>query len=125
MAKILSTDCMSCITGVYKAIENSNLTPEKNQDQSDNELRHSHISLAEFGLDNKNTEINFALSQKTKFLGMEIDLVKITLSLITEKAQKVAKICQNLLRSHFITLLQLTKFIGFLSSTIQVVERFS
>ena len=69
MAKILSTDCMSCITGVYKAIENSNLTPEKNQDQSDNELRHSHISLAEFGLDNKNTEINFALMSENKIPG--------------------------------------------------------
>ena len=123
MAKILSTDCMSCITGVYKAIENSNLTPEKNQDQSDNELRHSHTSLAEFGLDNKNTEINFALMSENKIPGNGNRLSQN--HFIIEKAQKVAKICQNLLRSHFITLLQLTKFIGFLSSTIQVVERFS
>ena len=60
---------------VYKVIENSNLSPEKDQYQSDNifgryvdfelhntrsshEPRHSHISPAEFGLYNKYKKIN-------------------------------------------------------------------
>ena len=61
--------------GVYKVIENSNLSPEKDQHQSDNlfgryvdfeshnmrslhEPRQSHISPAEFGLYNKHKETN-------------------------------------------------------------------
>ena len=60
--------------------------------------------------------------QKIEFLGMEIDSIKMTLSLTPEKVQKVVKTCQNLLRSHFTTLLELTRVVGLLSSTIQAVE---
>ena len=73
-------------TGVYKVIENSNLTPEKNQHQSDNifgryvefelhntrsshESRHGHISLAEFELYNKFKEINFAPMSENRISG--------------------------------------------------------
>ena len=59
---------------------------------------------------------------KIEFLGMEIDSIKMTFSLTPEKVQKVVKTCQNLLRSHSTTLLDLTRFVGLLSSTIQEVE---
>ena len=60
--------------------------------------------------------------QKIEFLGMETDLIKMTLSLAPEKVQKVVKTCQNLLRSHSTTLLELARVIGLLSSTIQAME---
>ena len=60
--------------------------------------------------------------QEIKFLGMETDSIKMTLSLTPEKVQKVVKTCQNLLRSHSTTLLEFTKVVGLLSSTIQAVE---
>ena len=60
--------------------------------------------------------------QKIKFLGMETDSIKMTLSLTPEKVQKVVKTCQNLLRSHSTTLLEFTRVMGLLSSTIQAVE---
>ena len=44
------------------------------------------------------------------------------LSLTPEKIQKFVKTCQNLLRSHSITFLELTRVIGLLSSTIQAAE---
>ena len=125
-------------TGVYKVTENSNLTPDKNQDQSDNifgryvnfeshntrsshESRDGNISPAEFELYNKYNEILHSC-QKIEVLGMEIDSIKMTLSLTPQKLQKVVKTCQNLLRSHSITILELTRVIGLLSSTIQAVE---
>ena len=49
-------------------------------------------------------------------------LIKMALSLTPEKVQKVVKACQNLLRSHSTTLLELTRVIGVLSLTIQAVE---
>ena len=70
-------------------------------------LRHNHISPAEFGIYNKCKEINFALMSEIEFLGIEMDSVKITFSLTTEKVQ---------------TLLELTKFVGLLSSILQAVE---
>ena len=60
--------------------------------------------------------------QKIEFLVMETDLIKMTFSLTPQKVQKVVKTCQNLLRSYYITLLELTKVIGFLSSIVQAVE---
>ena len=60
--------------------------------------------------------------QKTKFLGMEIDSMKMTLPKRPEKVQKVVKTCQNLLRSHCTTLLELTRVVGLISSTIEAVE---
>ena len=47
--------------GVYKVIKNSNLSPEKDQVQSNKELRRSHISPTEFGLSRKCKEVHFAL----------------------------------------------------------------
>ena len=60
--------------------------------------------------------------QEIKFLGMETDSIKMTLSLTPEKVQKVVKTCQNFLRGHSTTLLELTRVVGLLSSTIQAVE---
>ena len=98
-----------------KLFKNSSLSPEKNQHQSDHiygryvdfklhytrsshESRHSQISSAEFGLYNKYKEINFASMSENKIS------------------------CQNLLRRHSTTLLELNRVIGLLSSTIQAVE---
>ena len=53
---------------------------------------------------------------------MEIDSIKMALSLTPEKVHKVVKTCQNLFRSHSTTLLKLTRVIGLLSSTKQAVE---
>ena len=103
--------------GVYKVVETSNLSLEKEQYQSDNifgryvdfeshntrsshDPRHSDISPAEFGLYNEYKQINLAPMSKIEFLGMEIDSIKMTMSLTAEKVQKVVKTCQNLLRSH-------------------------
>ena len=81
--------------GVYKVIENLNLSPEKNQHQSDNifgryvdieshntrsshESRRGHISPSEFGLYNEHKEINFDFT-------VEMDLIKLTLSQTSKK----------------------------------------
>ena len=72
--------------GVCKAIENPNLSPEKDQYQNDNifgryvdfeshnttnshEPGHSHVSPAEFGLYNKCKEINFAPMSENRISG--------------------------------------------------------
>ena len=48
--------------------------------------------------------------QKIEFLGMEIESIKMTLSLTPEKLQKVVKTCQHLLRSHPTILLELITY---------------
>ena len=90
--------------------------------KSSRELRHSYISPAEFGFYNKYKEINFSLMSENRIFGSEIDSIKMTLSLPSEKVQKVAKTCENLLRSHSTNLLESTRVVGLLSSTIQAVE---
>ena len=59
---------------------------------------------------------------ENRIFGSEIDSIKMTLSLPSEKVQKVAKTCENLLRSHSTNLLESTRVVGLLSSTIQAVE---
>ena len=46
---------------------------------------------------------------ENRFVGMEIDSIKMTLSLTTKKVQKVVKTCQNFVRSYSTTLLELVK----------------
>ena len=53
---------------------------------------------------------------------MEKDSIKMTLSLSPEKAQKVAKTCQSLVRNYSTTPLKLANVVGLLLSTIQAVE---
>ena len=114
-------------------------SPQKDQYQSDNIFqryvdfeshntrsshipRHSHISPADFGFIINIKKSILHPCHKIEFLEMEIDSIKMTFSLTPEKVQKVVKTCQNLLRSHSTTLLDLTRFVGLLSSTIQEVE---
>ena len=95
---------------VYKVIENSNLSPEKDQYQSDNifgryvdfeshntrcshEPRHSHISLAEFGLYNKHKETNFALMSENRIFGNRDRFNQNDLVIDTREG---AKSCQDL-----------------------------
>ena len=76
-------------TGVYKVTGNSNLTPEKNQHQSENIFasyddfdshntrsshESSHISPAEFYINIKKSILHPC--QKIEFLGIEIDSSK-------------------------------------------------
>ena len=103
--------------GVYKVIENSNLSSEKDQCQSDNifgqyvdfelhntrnshQPRHSHISPAELGFIINIKKSMLHPCQKIEFLRMELDSIKVTLSMTPEKVQKLVKTCQNNLRSH-------------------------
>ena len=108
--------------GVCKVIKNSNLTPEKNQHQKDTifgyvdlsyTIQEAHMSQDQF----------LHPCQKIEFLGMESDSIKMTLLSTTAKIQKIVQTCQNLLRSHSTTFLELTKVIILLSSTIQAVDR--
>ena len=126
---------------VYKVIENSDLTHEKNQKQNDNifgryvyfephntkslhKSRHSHMSPAEFGLRNQYCikKSILYLCQNIIFLGMEIDSIKITLSFTPDKVQKVIKTSQNFLRSHSSTILEMTRVKDLLSLTIQTID---
>ena len=76
----------SSTTGVYKVIENFNVSPEKNQHQIDNifwryvdfeshnwksshKSRHGHTSPTEFGLYNRYKEINFVSTSENKISG--------------------------------------------------------
>ena len=54
-------------------------------------------------------------------LGLKIDTHTITLALTEEKIEKVILKCQNLLSHPQTTVLELTKFIGLMSSTVQAV----
>ena len=66
--------------------------------------------------------LSFSPMPENIISGMEIDSIKMTLSLTPEKVQKVVQTCQNLLRSHSTTVLELNMVIGLLSSTIQAVK---
>ena len=92
--------------GVYKVIANSNLIPEKNQHQRDNifgqyvdtESPNTRSYTVIYLQQNLGFIINIRksilhLCQKIEFLRMEIDLIKTTLPLTTEKVQKVVEAC--------------------------------
>ena len=129
----------SSTKSVYKVIENSNLSPEKDQYQSDDifgryvgfeshntrsshKQRHCHISPAEFGLYNKYEEINFAPMPENRISGNGDRFNQNDFIIDTREGKKVVKTCQNLLRSHSTTLLELTRVVDLLSSAIEAVE---
>ena len=58
-------------------------------------------------------------SQKREFLGVKIDTHTMTLALTEEKIEKVILKCQNLLSHPQTTVLELTKLIGLMSSTLK------
>ena len=60
----------------------------------------SHISPAELGFIINIKKSMLHPCQKIEFLRMELDSIKITLSLTPEMVQKLVKTCQNHLRSH-------------------------
>ena len=60
-------------------------------------------------------------TQRMQFLGAAVDSLIMTLSLSENKASKVQKQCQELLQKTQVLILELTKLIGLLSSTIQAV----
>ena len=125
--------------GVYKIAKNNNLSPENNQHQGDDvfgeyvdfesrntkssqELRHSHIFPAEFGLYSKYKEIDFAPMPENRISRNRNRFNQNDLSLTPEKVQKVVKTCQKCLRNNSKALLELIRVISLLSSTIQGVE---
>ena len=62
-----------------------------------------------------------APTQRIKFLEVTVDSLIMTLSLPEKKVSKVQKQCQELLQKAQVSILELTKLIGLLSSTIQAV----
>ena len=60
-------------------------------------------------------------TQRIEFLGVTVDSLIMTLSLPKKKVSKVQKQCQELLQKTQVSILELTKLIGLLSSTIQAV----
>ena len=63
----------------------------------------------------------FTPIQQIEFLGMLVDSVKLSLSLTKEKREYIQKTCQELYNCPTMSILQLTKLIGLLSSTAQAV----
>ena len=61
------------------------------------------------------------LVQKIEFLGLKVNSVNLEISLTDEKVQKVKTKCQNLLTEPATSILELTRVIGLLTSTIQAV----
>ena len=60
-------------------------------------------------------------TQRTEFLGVTVDSLIMTLSLPEKKVSKFQKQCQKLHQKTQVSILELTKLIGLLSSTIQAV----
>lgn len=70
--------------------------------------------------------INFLMSvlvpaTKMEFLGFVIDSQALTLALPRDKIRRVKKECQDLLESPLVSVRQLAKVLGHLTSTIQAV----
>ena len=61
------------------------------------------------------------LLEENDFLGLKIDTHTMTLALTKEKMEKLILKCQNLLSHPQTTVLELTKLIGLMSSTVQAV----
>ena len=59
--------------------------------------------------------------QEIEFLGLTINSVTLVLSLNKTKIQKVVSECQKLLKNPQTSILELTRLIGLLTSTIQAV----
>ena len=59
--------------------------------------------------------------QEIEFLGLKINSINLEISLTEEKIQKVKTKCQNLLTEQETSILELTRVIGLLTSTIQPV----
>ena len=60
-------------------------------------------------------------TQRIEFLGVTVDSLTMTLSLPEKKVSRVQKQCQELLQKTQVSILELTKLIGLLSSIIQAV----
>ena len=59
--------------------------------------------------------------QEIEFLGLTVNSVKMTLSLPEQRIKRIQDQCQDLHVKGFVTVLELTKLIGLLASTIQAV----
>ena len=59
--------------------------------------------------------------QKIEFLGLLVDSLNMSLSLTPEKLMKVTSQCLEMYKTEKVSILQLTKLLGFLSSTAQAV----
>ena len=60
-------------------------------------------------------------SQSIEFLGFQINSTNLTLQLPGEKLRKIRKTCQNLLGKTEISVRELSKFLGLLTSSIQAI----
>ena len=84
--------------------------------------QHSVIFLLQhlgFVINSKNCVLE--PTQKVEFLGMIVNSKTMTLSLPQEKVQKIKSQCPDVYSAQEITLLELTRLLGTLTSTIQVI----
>ena len=119
-------------TDIYKVIENSNLSPEKNQHhnnifgqyvdfeshntRSSHELRHGQLSPAKFGFYNKYKNINFVPVSENRISGNGDRFNQNDIVIGTREGTKS---CQDLSEP---SQESLTRVVGLLSSTIQALE---
>ena len=84
--------------------------------------RHTNLSVATSGVCNKSKEISTRTTTKNKkFLGLIIDSQNLSLSLTEQKLQKVKNCCVEMYNVTKVSILELTKLLGLLCSTVQAV----
>ena len=115
----------------YKTIKDSHFSFEADlsghvADESDYKRSRNSQDTLIFLLQSLGFVINLQKSvlvslQKIEFLGLEIDSVRITLTLPQEKVKKFRLKCQNIISNLRTILLEVTSFLGSLCSTTQAV----
>lgn len=79
------------------------------------------LVIAASGFCEKSEKSVTAATQKTECLGLIIDSLELTLSLITHKLDKTHHLCRELCEGRTVSFLKLTKLIFLLPSTAQVI----
>lgn len=79
------------------------------------------LVVAASGFCEKSEKSVTAATQKTECLGLIIDSLELTLSLITQKLDKTHHLCWELYDGRTVSFLELTKLIFLLPSTAQVI----
>ena len=86
-----------------------------------NVQRYNHLPSATSRFHFEQGEINFESSSKIEFLGLTVNSVKMALSLPEQRIKWIQDQCQDLFVKGLVTVLELTKLIDLLASTIQPV----
>ena len=83
--------------------------------------RHSDFLLQHLGFVINLKKFILTPQQKIEFLGLLVDPLNMSLPLTPEKLMKVTSQCLEMYKTEKVSILQLTKLIGLLSSTTQAV----